>query len=124
RRSRRVDSCGNLYPAVQEFRSKVSSVRPDDRVQFGMQVKCPKHVEIAERFEDWTIQLVSQVDLAGRTVAEANPDHVAMSMASLDQPNHLCPPDSLQRVDWPERLAIPRKLPVLFELWPVSRIPF
>jgi len=84
--------CGNADSLMQELRRKIGSIRPDDRVELGMQANTAKRGDVTERLEDGAIKLPAQVDFTSETIAEAEPDHIVSDVSGVneaDQSLHL-----------------------------------
>jgi hypothetical protein len=72
---------------MQKLRRKIRTVRPEDRVEFGMQAHGAKRGEVPERFEDGALELAAQVDFAGEAITESQPDYVVANVSCVDEAN-------------------------------------
>src|ERR1019366_6195240 len=69
---------------VQELGRDVLVIRPDERVELGIDAKLAKERQVSERSEGISVQLGSKVNLTGSAVAKAQPDGVGAHIAGLD----------------------------------------
>jgi hypothetical protein len=69
---------------VQELGRNVCTIGPDQRVKLWVNLELLKHEWIAQWFEDGPFERWLQIDLATRTVTEAEPHHVAGNVTRLD----------------------------------------
>ena len=69
---------------MQGRRIEVGTVRPDQSMPFGVEMKFPEQVRILERFENRTDQFRLQIDLSGRAVPEMQADRVSGEIVGFD----------------------------------------
>ena len=64
----RSSSCRHADVVVQKLRGKIGAVRPDQRLQLRMHLETAEELRIAQGFEHLSVELWSEVDLAGASV--------------------------------------------------------
>src|SRR5205814_1169796 len=65
-----------VWPVVQRGRIEIGTVRPDERMDLGIEPDLPKESRIAERSEEFSRQHGFEVDRLHRAVIERDVQHV------------------------------------------------
>ena len=77
-------SRGHVDVVVEELRREIGAVRPHQGVELRVNGELPEHGRVSERFEDWTSESRTEVDLSTRAVPETEPHYMATDMACFD----------------------------------------
>lgn len=84
---------------MQELRREIGSVVPYDGVEFGIDLECLELVQVIERGEHLTVQLVREVHEALGTVIEREMDDVLPFVSGLDNvQDYVTTPDSVEAI--------------------------
>ena len=65
---------------MERLRSYIGAIRPDKRVEFGMDGELLEERLILERLEDLPIQLVTEIDISLGAIGETKVDHIILNV--------------------------------------------
>ena len=105
---------------MQELRSKVRAIEPNERVELWMNRERPEVGGVPKRFENWPLKLGRQIDFAHCTVTKPKPYDVAPDIPCFE---NVIIHTSLQWSNPVERAPLPGKFPVVQQFLLMKRCP-
>ena len=74
---------------IQEFGCKISSIAPGHGAELRMYGEILENFEVAQRFEDLSVELSRKIDLSLEAIAEFQPENIVSSVTCLNDLDHL-----------------------------------